>query len=243
MKEYLNRFEDDKGNIIVKMVKMGMDIDANNNYRIRGIVPTDDGKYLFIELSAGHRFEFTKSNFPYMSKEEYNKTYPNEMYIHSDFCFRVDIPKDYFNNDTKEYVDYDRTSFYNFNYDKNNIIEFLKKFNKNIQDIKLVDKNYIDDYCNYMRFYRLYDERLKHKIEPQKIISIDNKKVSLEAKYICDNYNDTVRYEEKRLYVYEKSDLEKLKSDYGSELIDNLINDYHDRYKDLFEVSDANLEL
>ena len=94
-----------------------------------------------------------------------------------------------------------------------------------------------------MRFYRLYDERLKHKIEPQKIISIDNKKVSLEAKYICDNYNDTVRYEEKRLYVYEKSDLEKLKSDYGSELIDNLINDYHDRYKDLFEVSDANLEL
>ena len=34
----------------IKMVKMGMDIDETRNHRIRGIIPTKDGKYLFIEM-------------------------------------------------------------------------------------------------------------------------------------------------------------------------------------------------
>ena len=36
----------------IKMVKMGMDIDETRNHRIRGIIPTKDGKYLFIDDSG-----------------------------------------------------------------------------------------------------------------------------------------------------------------------------------------------
>ena len=74
MKEYLNRKEYPNGDITIKLVKMGCDIDEENNHRVRGIVPTDDGKQLFIEVGDAHRFD--KSHFKDMSKEEYLKKYP-----------------------------------------------------------------------------------------------------------------------------------------------------------------------
>ncbi len=69
----------------IKFVKMGMDIDKTRNHRIRGIVPTDDGKYLFIEILQGRR---VKRQYTSLSKKEYEEKYPYEEYINIDFCFR-----------------------------------------------------------------------------------------------------------------------------------------------------------
>ena len=50
------------------MVKMGMDIDETRNHRIRGIVPTEDGKYLFVEIMQGRRPDIKYTS---CSKKEY----------------------------------------------------------------------------------------------------------------------------------------------------------------------------
>ena len=243
MKEYLNRYEDEKGNIVVKMVKMGMDIDEDNNYRIRGIVPTDDNKYLFVELTAGHRFEFNKSNFPYMTKQTYNEKYPNEMYVYCDSCFRVDIPEDYYHNYTNEFIDYDRKPFYKLNYDKDSVLAFLKQFNKNITGIELVDKNYIDEYCDSMGFYRLYDERLEHKYEPISVVRKNSKNIIFNMKYTCKNYNKTVEYSEERQHAYKDFNLDKIKKEFGEELVTNVIEEYDNSIENMFANKSDNLQI
>ena len=60
MKEYLNRKEYDNGDITIKLVKMGCDIDEENNHRIRGVVPTEDGKQVFVEVG-----DIERPNKPY----------------------------------------------------------------------------------------------------------------------------------------------------------------------------------
>ena len=65
----------------IKMIKMGMDIDETRNHRIRGIVPTSDGKYLFIEIMQGSRPD---RKYTSCSPKEYEKKYPNPEYIFLD---------------------------------------------------------------------------------------------------------------------------------------------------------------
>ena len=79
----------------IKFVKMGMDIDKTRNHRIRGIVPTEDNKYLFVEILQGRR---VKRQYTSLSQKEYREKYPYEEYINIDFCFRVDVPEDYYKN-------------------------------------------------------------------------------------------------------------------------------------------------
>ena len=63
----------------IKMVKMGIDIDETRNHRIRGIVPTKDGKYLFIEMLQGNR---PNIKYTSLSNKEYELQYPNQEYIY-----------------------------------------------------------------------------------------------------------------------------------------------------------------
>ena len=68
MKEYLNRKEYPNGDITVKLVKMGVDIDDTRNHRVRGIIKTEDNKYLFIEILQGNRI--SRKNLS-LSSEDY----------------------------------------------------------------------------------------------------------------------------------------------------------------------------
>ncbi len=228
MKNYLNRIEDENGNIIIKFVKMGMDIDNNTNHRIRGIVPTDDGKYLFIEITRGHRFK--KSYFDNLTKNEYEERFPYEDYLFCESCFRVDIPLDYYENYSKEFNKFDRHAFYKINHSKEGIIEFLQKFNKNIKDIKLIDKNYIDEYCDELGFYRLYDDKLEHKYEPVKIIYKTDRDLILNMKYSCYNYDKSIYFENISRENFNNYNMENLYRQFGKQQIDNLFDNY---YKEL----------
>jgi len=226
MKEYLNRKELTDGNIVLKMVKMGSDIDEETNYRIRGIVPTDDGKYLFVEIGAGHRFDYSKSYFPNMTKKEYLEKYPHELYVHCQHCFRADRPYDYYTNHTIDYIDTDRKCFYNLKYDKNGILEFFQRFNKNIIEVELVDKNYIDEYCDSMGFYKLYDQRLEYEYKPLKILFKNNKDLDINMKYTCYNYDKTVEYTEERKQRFSDYNIDELKEKYGDKLMTYLLEEY-----------------
>lgn len=232
MKEYLNRKEYDNGNITIKLVKMGCDIDEETNHRVRGIIPTDDGKQVFIEVLDGHRFN--RSNFKNLSKKEYFKKYPYENYLWCDFCFRVDIPQDYFDNRSSDLKECSKSSYYNIEYNKNGIITFLQKLNKNITDIELVDKYYIDDYCDENGFYRLYDDRLEHTYEPLKVIHKNDYEVTFNTLYTCTNYNHTVNYEETRRARYTNYKMDELYKIFGKEKIDCLFEEYDKKMEDLF---------
>lgn len=237
MKEYLNRIEDNNGNIIIKFAKMGMDIDDDNNHRIRGIVPTDDGKYLFIEITRGHRFN--KSYYDNLTKKEYEERFPYEDYLFCELCFRVDIPYDYYENCSKEFDMYDRHAFYKISHNKEGILEFLQTFNKNIKDIKLVENNYIDEYCDELGFYRLYDDKLEHKYEPIKIVYKTDRDLILNMKYSCYNHDKTERFENISRENFNNYDMESLYKQFGKQKIDNLFDDY---YKELDEFKEKSNE-
>lgn len=206
----------------IKMVKMGMDIDETRNHRIRGIVPTDDGKYLFIEILQGNR---PNRRYTSLSQKEYEKTYPYEEYIWIDGCFRVDIPKDYYQNYTKEYSKYDRHFFREYQHTKQNIIKLLQQFNKNIDDIELTDNYYLDKFCDAKGFYRLYDDRLRHTYKPIKIEWSDllkNGKCRVKFLYTCYSANGE-KCEEKMIIDKNFQDLIK---EYGKETMSKLIEEY-----------------
>lgn len=206
----------------IKMVKMGMDIDETRNHRIRGIVPTDDGKYLFVEILQGSR---PKRNNTSLSKNEYEKTYPYEEYIWIDGCFRVDIPEDNFKNYTKEYSKYDRHVFHDYQHTKENIVKILQQFNKNIEDIELTDDYYLDKYCDEKGFYRLYDDRLKHTYKPLEIEWSDllkNGKCKVKFLYTCYSASGQ-KYEEE---MTRDKNFQDLLNEYGKETMSDLITKY-----------------
>ena len=236
MKEYLNRKEYPNGDITIKLVKMGCDIDEENNHRVRGIVPTDDGKQLFIEVGDAHRFD--KSHFKDMSKEEYLKKYPYENYLWCDFCFRVDIPKDYYRNYSHDIES--KKSYHDIEYDKAGIIKFLQKYNKHITDIELVDKNYIDEFNDINHFYKLYDERLEHTLEPIKIIHKTPQYASIEVFYKCTNYDNTSNYEE--LMTHHNYKIEHLYEIFGKEKMDTLFEEYDRKLNELKATFSTNQE-
>jgi len=229
MKDYVNRKELDDGKLIVKMVKMGSDIDETRNHRIRGIVPTDDGKYVFIEILKGNRI---KQSYTNLSKKEYEKKYPYEEYISVDGCFRVDVPEEHTRNHTKEFRKYDR-SYIELEHTKENIVKLLQQLNKNIIDVELVDDHYIDRYCDENGFYRLYDNRLEHNREPIKIYFMNDNEIELKEKYSCYNYDHTVYYEEEERRSFKNLKIEQLYDIYDKEKLDKVINDYEMEIEEL----------
>lgn len=235
MKEHLNRKEYDNGNITIKLVKMGCDIDEENNHRIRGVVPTEDGKQVFVEVG-----DIERPNKPYLfenlSKEEFLKKYPHERFLRCDFCFRVDIPQDYYHCYSKNLIGFEKNWYRDIEYNKNGIVAFMQKLNKNITDVELVDidKNYIDDYCDEQGFYRLYDDRLEHSYEPLKVIHKTDDEVHFDMLYKCTNYNHTIDYEEVMRNTYTNYKIEELYDKFGKEKIDTLFSEYDKKMEELF---------
>ena len=211
----------------IKFIKMGMDIDEIRNHRIRGIVPTEDGKYLFIEILQGRRVKRQDTS---LSKKEYEEKYPYEEYINIDFCFRVDVPEDYYKNYSKEYNKYTKTSFRNLQHTKENIIKLLQNFNKNITDIELTNNYYIDDFCNEKGFYELYDNRLQHTYEPIKIITKWKQTARIKFLYTCYSANGLM-YSEYRTVETEIND--EFMQKYGIDTTNILIEEYEESKKNI----------
>lgn len=204
------------------MVKMASDIDETRNHRIRGIIPTDDSKYLFVEISQGNRPDIQYTS---LSQKEYKNKYPYQEYIWLNDCFRVDIPEDYFNSYTKEFAQYDRHPFYNYEYTKENIVKLLQKFNKDIHDIELTDEYYLDKFCEEKGFFRLYDNRLKHFYEPTEIkwstLEKESKTI-IKGIYTCWATNGTKYSEEQE----KKTTINEMIADYGKEETKKLVDKY-----------------
>lgn len=208
----------------IKMVKMGMDIDETRNHRIRGIVPTSDGKYLFIEILQGKR---PNIRYTSCSQKEYEVKYPNPEYISIDSCFRVDIPEDYFRNYTKEFSEYNRKSLFEYAHTKENIVKVLQKFNKEIDDIELTDDYYIDKYCEEKGFFSLYDNRLKYQYKPIEVEWTDmlkNGESRIKVLYTCYSSNG-LKYQEEQ--IREKK-TQYFINEYGKEIIEKLMTKYID---------------
>lgn len=205
----------------VKMVKMGVDIDENRNHRVRGIIPTDNNEYLFVEVNLRHRPEIQNTN---LSRKDYENKYPNESYIGINECYRVDIPKDYRNCSSKGFHS---QSFPEYEYTNENIVKVLQTFNKNIKSIELTNENYIEKYCEEKGFFELYDDRLKHKNEIQEINWIEpeiNGKVKYKYKYTCYAVNGS-EYSEIRDATCK---MDEVINEYGKEKVKNLANKYMD---------------
>lgn len=240
----------------IKMVKMGMDIDETRNCRIRGIVPTKDNKYLFIEILKGDR---PKRIHTSLSQKQYEEKYPNEEYIWIDFCFRVDIPKEYYDNYSPEFSYINGHSYYELAHSKENIIKLLQRLNKDIQDMELVKENYIDKFCEEKGFFKLYDDRLKHSYKPIQIIWSDLRKngdVIVKTLYTCFAANGTEYSKEleikttmnKFMEGYEKKTVEKLVNDYIEKECQKiekpeLIEEYQKAKKEIFEERTNELEI
>jgi len=206
----------------IKMVKMGLDIDSTRNHRIRGIVPTKDDKYVFIEILQGNRVD---RRYTSLSNKEYELKYPNLEYIVVDSCFRVDIPKEYFNNYSPEFKEIIRNSYYELAYTKENIVKLLQTLNKDIEDIDLVDEYYIDKFCEDKGFFRLYDDRLKHFYKPIEIVYSDlknNGDTRVKQLYTCYAVNGTEYSEELEV----DTTIDNLIKENGKEIIQKLVNDY-----------------
>lgn len=222
----------------VKMVKMGMDIDKTRNHRIRGIVPTEDGKYLFVEIMQGRRPD--KKNM-LCSQKEYEKMYPYPEYIYFDSCFRVDIPEDYFKNYTQEFSDYDRKPLYEYAHTKDDIVKLLQRFNKDIDDIELTDENYIDKYCEEKGFFSLYDNRLKHDYKPIEVLWTDmeiNGESKVKVLYTCYSANG-IKYQEEQV---RERDTHYFINEYGKETMEELMTKYiDDKSKIIKNVDTINL--
>ena len=205
----------------IKMIKLGWDIDETRNRRICGIIPTIDKKFLFIELSLIHRPDIKHTS---LSNAEYEKKYPNKEYISIDSCFRVDLPEDFYKNNSKEFREYFYKDFFEFEYTNSNIVKVLQIFNPNIEDIELTTDYYIDKFCEEKGFFKLYDKRLNHSYEPLKInwIGLPNKNTAIvKLLYTCYASNGTEYKEELR----ERHSIQDLIKEYGKEKIQKLINE------------------
>lgn len=205
----------------IKMVKMGMDIDETRNYRIRGIIPTKDGKYLFVEIQQGNRPDIRYTS---LSKNEYNLKYPNQEYIYLDAIFRVDMPKDYYHYYSSEFSSFERP-YYELNYTNENIVDLLKSFNKDIEDIELVDDYYLDKFCEEKGFFKLYDERLEHTYAPVEIISSRFKMygpTKVKFLYTCYSANGIKCCEEHEEILPFYNLIQK----YGKETVKTLVDKY-----------------
>lgn len=209
----------------VKLIKMGMDIDETRNCRVRGIVETKDGEYLFIELLRGIR---PSTNY-FNSKEEYFKQYPIEEYVWIDGCFRVDVPEDKSKNYTEKYAEFGRKSFRDIPHSKEGIIKILQMLNPEIDDIELTDEYYIDKFCDERGFYGLYNPKLEHSYEPIKIKFYDekNNEAVIKMLYTCYSADKKYKYEDFREDKVTIDD--DFISKYGVDTTNILIEEYKER--------------
>lgn len=232
-KTFMNKSIREDGKIIAKFIKMGMDIKNGTNHRVRGIIEADNGDYLFLEFICGNSpskdYLSTK-----VAKKNYEQKYPFKHYVYLDFCFRVDNPEDFLLNHSDKYHSYSGKAFYDLEYTNENIVKVLQVFNKDIVGIELVDDYYIDDYCDEMGFYTLHDHRLKHNYEAIKINYMGKHRLVLVTKYSCDNYNNTIHYEDESTKEYKNYNIYDLYEEYGRETIDKLIEDYNNEIKNIF---------
>lgn len=205
----------------IKMIKMGSDINPNMNVRIRGIIETRDKKHLFVEIQEAHRFERIYTS---LTQEEYDEKYPNASYIHIGDCFRVDVPKDYMNNSTKEFQNYIHKAFYKIEYTKEGIIKVLQMLNPDISDLELTDEYYIDKYCEERGFFALFDERLKHTYTLQDIelYGVYAEKAVVNLLYTCYSSTGT-KYEES---IKVKRDVYQLMQEFGKDKVIEQLIDY-----------------
>lgn len=243
----------------VKMVKMGMDIDETRNHRIRGIIPTKDKKYLFIEILQGER---PNIRYTSLSKKDYELKYPNQEYIWIDGCFRVDIAKEHYDNYSPEFKEYDRNSFHELAHTKENIVKLLQRLNEDIEDIELVDDYYLDKFCEERGFFRLYDSRLKHHNELKEVKWVDpsiNGEMQFKYKYTCyaangTEYSEILETREKITDVikeYGKDNVKPLVTAYVKDISSRILKSdeakehYSQFLKDVFEneKSDLSIEL
>lgn len=206
------------------MIKAGSDIDSKRNYRIRGIVPVDNGDYIYLGISQGTRPP--KAYFKNMSEKEFKDNFPYENYIHIDACFRVDVPEDKYNNYSLSYKNFNSKSFRSIDYTSENILNLCRTFNKKISEVELVKKDYIDKFEDEMGFYDLYDERLSYSLKPIEILFMNKDTIKLKMHYHCTNYNNTVDFD-KIVERYYTKGIDSLKKEYGKEFIDSLIESYN----------------
>lgn len=206
----------------VKMIKMGSDYTTPINCRMRGIVVTQDNKHLFVEIGCAYSPNIKNTS---LSQKEYNLKYPNPEYVSVDFCYRVDIPKDYYNCRSNEYKKYTRENLYEIPYTKEGIIKFLHKLNNEIDDIELVDDYYIDKYCEENGFYELYDDRLKHNY---KILSIKylDPDIKDDSNIICQYTCYAVDGTEYSEVIEEKDNIKNIVNKYGKENVKQLVIEY-----------------
>lgn len=212
------------------MIKMGSDYTTPINCRMRGIVVTEDNKHLLIEIGCAYSPNIKNTS---LSQKEYNLKYPNPEYVSVDFCFRVDIPEDFYNNRSKEYSKYTRENLFEIPYTKEGIIQFLKKLNNKIEDIELVDEYYIDDYCEKNGFFELYDDRLKHNnkmLEIKKLSPILNDDSLIEYQYTCYAVDGTEFSEIRK----EKDNIKNIVKKYGLENVKPLALEYIDKMCKIF---------
>lgn len=240
----------------VKMVKMGSDYTTPINCRMRGIVVTQDNKHLFVEIGCAYSPNIKNTS---LSQKEYNLKYPNPEYVSVDFCFRVDIPEDYYNNRSREYSKYTRENLFKIPYTKEGIIEFLQELNNEIDDIELVNDYYLDKYCEENGFFELYDERLKHDNKILEIIYLDpilNNDSRIRYKYTCyavdgTEYSEICETKGKTKDIvkkYGKENVKPLVEKYVENICNIFKNDevnkkYNQLLKEIFENSKTNLEI
>lgn len=206
------------------MVKMGSDIDDKKNHRIRGIIPVDNGDYIFLEISQAYSPK--KDYLHDLSQEKYKKKFPYENYLFVEDCYRVDVPKDKFNYHSEAYKNFDKKAFYTIEYTPKNILKLCSTFNKKIVDVKLVEENYIKEFEEEMGFYDLYNDKLNHTIKPIEILRMDKSIIKFKMHYHCTNYNNTIDYDE--IYIDSfNNDIDSLKKEYGAETIETLIENYN----------------
>lgn len=206
----------------IKMVKKGWNMDNSLNPRIRGIIPTEDEKYVLIEIHKAYRPDEKYFN---MSKNEYNKKFPNEEYVSVMDCYRIDNPKEYYDYFSKDYKHFESDRFYEIPYNKDGVIKLLQMINKNIDDIEITDKDYIDEFKEEKGFFKLYDDRLKHNYIPLKIDWSDLKaegQTKIEVLYTCYSAGGE-KFEEK--LMLEKDTLEIFKQ-FGKESLNNIFDEY-----------------
>jgi len=205
-------------NLKIKMIKMASDLDENRNRRIWGIVPTEDKKYLLLEIGLAYSPDIKHTN---LSSKEYSIKYPNKEYITMGMCFRVDLPEDYYNNRSKEFREYSHKSFLEYSYTNENITKVLQEFNPNIEGIELTDDYYIERFCEENGFFKLYDKRLEHNYEPLELFWIGGKNEEAVVKllYTCYAVDGTIYQEEMK----EKITIKDLVKDFGKDKIQELL--------------------
>ena len=117
-------------------------------------------------------------------------------------------------------------------YTKENIVDLLKNFNEDIEDVELVEDYYLDKFCEEKGFFRLYDKRLEHTYKPVEIVSSkfkDSGPTKVKFLYTCYSANG-IKYCEEQLEVLTFYDLIQK---YGKETVQPLVDKYVSQLKDV----------